>query len=130
MGLFSSPKIYTVHINPNQPHAGEKPIFIREGFNIIAFLFGVFWALYNRMWLEAFVIFAVLFSISLAREYHNLDEITAGILQFSVNILIGFQANDLRRANLAKRGYIMSDIVVSDNELRAQQRYFERALTV
>lgn len=124
-----STQIYTVHIDPSKANPVEKAVFIREGFNLFALIFGVFWALYHRMWLIALVLTVVVVSFGLAEEAKLLDKVSLTILQVSFNIFIGFQGNDLRRWWLSKRGYIMSDVVVSDNELRAQQRYFDRILT-
>lgn len=124
-----STQIYTVHIDPSKANPVEKAVFIREGFNLFALIFGVFWALYHRMWLIALVLTVVVVSFGLAEEAKLLDKVSLTILQVSFNIFIGFQGNDLRRWWLSKRGYIMPDVVVSDNELRAQQRYFDRILT-
>lgn len=128
MLFFSKTKIYTVHINPSKTNALEKAVFIREGFNFFAFIFGVFWALYHRMWWLAICLAVVVAFFGAAEELKWLDTITLAILQLAFNLIIGYQANDLRRAELSRRGYIMSDVVVSDNELCAQQRYFDRVL--
>lgn len=128
MFLLPSTQIYTVHIDPSKTNPVEKAVFVREGFNLFAFIFGVFWALYHRMWLIAIALAIVVVSFGLAEEAKALDMVSLTILQIAFNIFIGLQGNDLRRWWLSKRGYIMSDVVVSDNELRAQQRYFDRIL--
>lgn len=128
MLFFPKTQIYTVHINPSKVNALEKAIFIREGFNFFAFIFGVFWALYHQMWWLAVCLAVVVASFAAAEEFKLLDTITLAILQLAFNLIIGYQANDLRRAALVRSGYVMSDVVVSDNELRAQQRYFDRIL--
>ncbi len=128
--FFPKTQIYTVHINPSKPHALEKAIFVREGFNFFAFFFGVFWALYHRMWWAAFWLAMIIGFLGVAEEQQLLDIRSMAILQLAFNLVVGFWANDWLRANLSKRGYIMLDIVVSDNSLRAQQRYFDRVLAV
>jgi bacteriorhodopsin len=128
MFLLPSTQIYTVHIDPSKTNPLEKAVFVREGFNLFAFIFGVFWALYHRMWLIAIALAIVVVSFGLAEEAKALDMVSLTILQIAFNIFVGLQGNDLRRWWLSKRGYIMSDVVVSDNELRAQQRYFDRIL--
>jgi bacteriorhodopsin len=130
--MFFSAKtqIYTVHIDPSKPNAVERAVFVREGFNFFAFIFGVFWALYHRMWWVAACLAIVATSFGAAEEFKLLNTVTLAILQIGFNLIIAFQANDLRRAELSRRSYIMSDVVVSDNEFRAQQRYFDRVLAV
>lgn len=130
MSIVSQTKIFTVHINPSLIHASEKPEFVREGFNIFAFIFGTSWALYHRLWIEAVVIFMVIATLAIADQKSWLSDQYIMVLNLAFSAIIGFQANDLKRGALARRGYIMSDVVVGDNELRAQQRYFDRVLAV
>ena len=127
--LFSKTKIYTVHIDPSQERSAEKAVFIREGFSLFAFLFGTIWALYNRLWLVAIIVTAVLIALTTADHKDWLSGQTVMILNFAFTLIIGLSANDLRRAALGRKGYITSDVVVSDSELLAQQRYFDRVLT-
>lgn len=119
-------KIYTVHAKPDNKGSYEKPILLREGFNIYAFLFTFLWALYHRLWLVAAVIFCVNTAFVFLNEMHYLSPAHTSIIQLAVNILIGFHANDWLRSALTRRGYIMADIAASDSQLRAEQRYFER----
>lgn len=128
--MFFLPKtqIYTVHINPSKSNAMEKAVFVREGFNIFAFIFVILWALYQRMWLVVLgmVVISVLFAS--VEEAKLLDKLSIATLQLTFQVIVGLYANDLRRWSLARRGYILADVVVSDNELLAQQRYFDRVL--
>lgn len=119
-------KIYTVHINPTLENPLEKAIFVREGFNLMAFVLGVVWALYYRLWMEAILLAAIMVFLGAADEKNWLSASTVMVLNFAVNAVVGLWANDMRRANISRRGYIMSDVVVSNSELAAQQRYFER----
>ncbi len=130
MIFFPRTQIYTVHINFSKTHANESAVFVREGFNIFAFFFGVLWALYHRMWRVAFWMVIVIGFLGAAEDLQLLDIRSVAILQVAFNLVVGYWANDWLRANLSRRGYIMSDIVVSDNSLRAQQRYFDRVLAV
>jgi hypothetical protein len=127
--LFSQKmRIYTVHINPSLPHPMEKAVFIHEGFNFFAFVFGVFWALYHRLWSLAFILAAVIFLFGIADHMKLLDNASLLVLQLTSDVVVGMWANNWYRAILTRRGYITSDIVVSDSELRAKQRYFDNAL--
>lgn len=121
-------KIYTVHIDPENPPPTGTPIFVREGFNVFAFVFVAFWALYQRVWLLAFILLVLQAWIMWAASHHVLSPLTAQLLYFTVQVLTGFHANDWRRRQLQKKGYVMADVATGDNLIRAEQRYFERVL--
>jgi len=123
-------KIYTVHMKSGETLAERKPIFIREGFNIFAFIFTLFWTLYHRLWRWSLLILAVNVVLALATKNHLLDTNTGSIIQIAFNVLVGFHANDWLRDGLARRGYVMADVTAADSLLRAEQRYFERSLAV
>lgn len=124
--MFGRMKIYTVHIKPGTVNPYERPVFVREGFNMYAFLFTFFWALFQRMWVHALGIFLVNLLLVLLVRYHFISAEGISIVQFAMSVMIGFHANDWLRGHLAKRGYIVADISAADSLLRAEQRYFER----
>ena len=126
--FFGGMKIYTVHIKSGTSNAYEKPIFVKEGFNIFAFLFTFLWALYQRLWIVAVFIFAVNTALALISKSQFMSADVLGIVQIAFNVMVGFHGNDWIRSALTKRGYIMVDIVASDSQLRAEQRYFDRYL--
>ncbi len=133
--MFFAPKmkIYTVHIKPSDAEGtegAESAIFVREGFSWRAFLFNILWLIYHRLWVAALGVAVVISLLGAAEDKEWLDASSLFILQLAFNLIIGYQANDWRRSDLARRGYIISDIVVSDGEIRAQQRYFEQMVAV
>lgn len=124
--MFHGMKIYTVHVQPDRLKAKEHPIFVREGFNWMAFLFTFLWAFYHRMWLVGFAILGASLVAQAVATGVGLSEPSVTALQFGIQILVGMQANDWLRAKLQKQGYIVADISSGDSLLSAQQRYFER----
>lgn len=126
MSLFNRTHIYTVHV---KPAAGNKPqdiVFVREGFNIWAFVFTVLWALYHRTWLFAAVCLAwglVLGMISREQIFHS---VSFGLLQVGISAIFGYMANDELRENLKKRGYTQEFVATGDNLIKAEQRFFDR----
>lgn len=127
MSAFGGMKIYTVHVKPGAG-GSEKPVFVREGFNWMAFLFTGLWALYQRLWWPAF--FIAVFNVALitAGRHHAVSSESVSIIQLGFQVLIGYLGNDWLRARLRHRGYVMADITAADSQLRAEQRYFERYL--
>jgi len=118
--------IYTVHINPSLPQPYEAVEFVEEGFNWKAFIFSGFWALYNKLWWSALGIFAYNAFMAQLLSSHTFSHTGVGILQLGLELFIGFQANDWRRTNLKKRGFITADVVTGDSLIRAEQRFFDR----
>lgn len=121
--------IYTVHINPALPQPYEHAVFIEERFNWKAFIFAGFWAAYYRLWLPllAIILFGgAMFYLSGRADDMGINHYGVVSLELGVHILIGYFANDWRRAKLKQQGYITADIVTGDSLIRAEQRFFDR----
>ncbi len=128
--MFGGMKIYTVHIKPGAENAAQPPLFVREGFNWLAFLLTGFWALYHRLWLPLLLILAFNGTLIAAGNEQLLSRFSLLAVHMGFQVIVGFAANDWLRAKLARSGYIMADITAADSRLRAEQRYFERSLAV
>lgn len=126
--LFSHTRMYAVYVKPGQPHGAERPRLVREGFNLYAFLFGFFWALYQRLWWQAAMVFAFNLAIVYAGKANLLTQESFGAIQMGFQMFVGFQANDWRQLRLRRKGYILTDIVSAESLTKAEQRYFDRAL--
>lgn len=120
-------KLYTVFI-PQRPIAGE-PLFIKEGFNLYAFIFGIFWALYHRLWKLSLLIAAFNLMLIYMSRYHLFAPASLALMQFTFQLIIGYYGNDWWRNKLLARGYIMADLVSGTTLARAWQRYFDRCTT-
>lgn len=128
--MFHGMKIYTVHVRPDRLRAHEHPIFVREGFNWMAFLFTFMWAFYQRMWLLGFALLVLSIVVQSVGMGIGLSEPSVTAMQFGIQILVGMHANDWLRARLTRQGFITADIASGDSLLSAQQRYFERYVAV
>lgn len=98
-------RIYTVHIRSGFDTADADAIVVKEGFNWAAFLFTGFWALFRRLWLAAALIFAVVVALNILLSAVDADGLVTGAVQIGLGIVVGFGANDWRRAALARRGF-------------------------
>lgn len=126
--MFHGMKLYTVHTKPGSDYTLDKPIFLREGFNWLAFLFTFLWALAHRLWAFALVLFIANITIAMAMRYGVFSQLTGGIVQFGVQVLAGFHANDALRNVMQKRQYLFQDITSGESLLMAEQRYFDRLI--
>lgn len=121
-------KIYTVHNKPEDTSL-ENTIFVPEGFSWKAFVFNVLWLLYYRVWFASLFVVLVLVFFEWVGYKDLLDEASLGVIQFAFLFLVGQNANDWRRDSLKRKGYALTDIVASDSNFRARQRYFDRKLS-
>lgn len=125
--MLNRMKIYTVHAKPGARGA-EKPVFVREGFNWMAFLFTGLWALYQLLWWPALFIVAFHIALGMLAEHHLLSAASVSVVQLGFQVLVGYLGNDWLRGRLRRRGYVMSDVTAAETQLGAEQRYFERYL--
>ena len=122
-------RFYTVHL-PGSDEGAEagtlgRAIFVREGFNWLAFFFAPFWALAEGLWLAAAVLIAALAAIVVVPEALGLGPLAPVVLGLGYGVLAGMSANDLRRAGLATRGYRLVEVVAAPSRPQALIRYAE-----
>lgn len=119
-------KSYTVHIRPDAPHAYQDPVLVKEGFSWLALLMPPLWAFLNRLWVLGLVLLVVLGVLGDSPASVGLTELGAGIVSFTLAVIVGFLAADLRRNWLRRKGYVTADIVVAPDEMTARHRFYER----
>lgn len=124
--MFSRMAVYTVHLLPDTPLLRQKPVFVKEGFSIPAFLLPLFWALYQRMWLASLLLVAFEAGLMFLVRGGVVGPAGMLVLDLAMHVWVGFAANDWLRATLTRKGYLFSDVAVADTLLRAEQRYFDR----
>ncbi len=122
MGL----KVYTVHIHPKPLKNGDPDIvLVPEGFSVWALLFQFVWALFHRLWLIAFFMLVISGLMEWAFKFAGGD-ITALACQLGFGILVGAEAQNLRRWTLQRRGYQLDAVVIGETLDEAELRYFEQ----
>jgi len=123
---MARPKLYTVHLRAWSNEADRDAEFVREGFSWGAFVFSVFWALWNRLWIVALLIAGALAALALAEEFLEPGLVLAHAISLAVSVWIGFEANDWRRESLKRRGYAEAGIVAATSLAEAEFRFFSR----
>jgi hypothetical protein len=121
-------EIYTVHQKGEGEAALAEVVLVREGFSFWAFLFHVFWLLYQRQFLAALLFLPIYLAPAMAAEYFAVSAIGAGIAQLAVQVWLGSAAHDIQRATLTRKGYRLVDVVCAPSALLAEQRFLDRAL--
>ena len=122
----ASIKTYTVHVKPDAPSPVETAAFVKEGFHLWAFVFGILWALYHRLWTMALIYLLCNIALGVLGEQLGMSDAGLGIMQLGFQAIMAYLADDFRRKSLKKQGYIIADIVTAESDLRAELRFFER----
>ena len=122
-------RFYTVHLPEGDEGAEDgtlgRAVFVREGFNWLAFFFAPFWALAEGLWLAAVPLIAVLAAIIAVPAALGLEPLLPVVLGLGYGVLAGMSGNDLRRAGLAARGYRLVEVVAAPSRAQALIRYAE-----
>ena len=125
--MFGGTKLYEVYVKKDSSRPLEDIVIVSQGFNIWAFIFHFFWAIYNKLWSLA-LLFLVF--ISFEALSHQILSDKSGIF-FSlffllVKIWIAFEAHNFKARLLRKKGYVLYDIVTGGNETEAEKRFFDK----
>ena len=118
-------RCYTVHVRPGSDRPDRDPVLVKEGFAWGAFFFSVIWALWHRMWVAAVALLAILALIDVGGDLAGLDPVSDFALGLAVALLIGWGANDWRRASLARQGFELAGIVAATGHDAALRRWFD-----
>ncbi len=120
--------IYTVHVPKGLAllATADDVRFVPEQFSRRALVFGPFWLLWNRLWIEAGIAFAMILAWYLAvdRLGWSADAFWTGVLL--LNILLGLEGRTLLRAALSRRDYALTDVVMGDDLAAAETQFFNR----
>ncbi|MDH5489962.1 MAG: DUF2628 domain-containing protein [Rhodospirillaceae bacterium] len=123
--------VYSIHVrgdarnNENNKNHKPKLVVVKDGFSLGATAFGPLWALVLGLWEAAIIIFIVQLVFGfLINEFipGSPAQIAA---QIGVAITIGISANELRRWNLARRGFGERASVSGTDIIDAERRFFE-----
>lgn len=126
--------VYTVHAPSDQNlgastgavAATDKFVFVRDGFHFWAFVAGLIWLVWHRLWwaLLGYVALSVVAEVALSRLGADIGTRMVVMLLFAV--LMGFEAASLQRWTLSRRKWRQLDVVVADDEETAERRFFDR----
>jgi hypothetical protein len=105
---------FTLHAAPPASVPATRPIgmpeLVPEGFSLIAFLLPPLWFLFHRLWLALVIWIALSVLAAFLLPGAVLPYVTA-----AAQILVGLQAQDIRRWTLARHGLPVSGVVIARN---------------
>lgn len=120
---------YTVHEAPEPPadrlDRAESLVFVKDGFNFWAAAITPVWLIANKLWLVLVFYFSAATLIELALWSLGVGQQTATILLGALHLIIGFEADTLKRWTLARHGWKQIASVNGRNAEDSQRRFFE-----
>jgi hypothetical protein len=122
-------RTYTVHEPPDPPadriDRAASLVFVRDGFSWTAALFAPFWLLANRLWwpLLGYVILSG--AIELVRLVAGLDPQLAATAVIGLHLLIGLEADTLRRWRLERAGWRLLGSVSGRSAMECERRFYD-----
>ena len=112
-------RIYTVHAprtsDMNARAAGDRAVFVRDGFHVWAFVFGPFWLLYHRLWWALLGYVAVMVGVSVSLGVLRVSGGVSLCVLLLIALLIGLEAASLRRWTLSRGKWRQLDVVAGTN---------------
>jgi hypothetical protein len=122
-------RAYTIHERPDpaadRVDRAEQLVFVRDGFSWIAALFGPFWLLAHRLWWPLLGYVGINAALQLLPVVATVDRRWLGLAGFAVNLLVGLEADTLRRWGLARRGWRMAGTVSGRTAAECERRFFD-----
>jgi|TARA_R110002074_G_scaffold161238_1_gene318816 hypothetical protein len=110
--------LYKYEISPEESDGDEVVYhgdeYVKDGFSIWGLIFGFWWLLVNYLWVPAIIFFA----ISIPGAYLDVTPVII-IVNLIERLYCGIYGNELRSANLIKRGYTEIETVEASSKKQA-----------
>lgn len=117
---------YSVH---TKGASDSSPVLVREGFSLPAFLLGPISFMLRRAWLGVLVWAAGMASLAMLGVTTNTAPGALATAALVFMFLMAMEAPQFQRRSLARRGYILADVVEAANRNEAEMRFFARGVS-
>jgi hypothetical protein len=120
---------FTVHEPPDPPadriDRAERLVFVKDGFSWAAAFFGPLWMIMHRLWWALLGFVLIGGGLQIVGMLSAVDQRWLGLATFAVNLLVGFEADTLRRWALQRRGWRTLGTVSGRNLDECERRFFD-----
>lgn len=103
----------------------EKIVFLREKFSWPALFFSPVWLLWHTLWLGFVLWLVAMIVIGLMTQLFGLHPGATGLALWLPNLIVAFEASELRRRKLIRKGFSDAGVVVAEDLEDAERRFFE-----
>ena len=119
-------RIFTVHLRRHGLDPDHDLIVVKEGFSWPAFFLTGFWALCQRLWLAAALMFAAVAAICVVAFLLCADHLSLVVLHLAFSGITGFLSNDLKRGELVRMGFVWTGIAAGFDQEHAIGCFLEQ----
>jgi len=103
----------------------DRYVFLRERFNLGAFLFGPLWMIWRRLWAVLIIYLVVAGSAAFGLLSMGVGWTALVAIYTLIQLLVGLEATNLRRWTRIRRGWRDCGVVISDGLDMAERRFFD-----
>ena len=122
-------RTYTIHERPDpaadRVDRAEALVFVKDGFSWAAALFAPLWLIVHRLWwpLLGYVVLSA--ALQLPQLLFTFDSRWLGLAVLALHLLIGLEADTLRRWALERRGWRTVGTVSGKTAAECERRFFD-----
>ena len=98
--------------------------FVKDGISWPALIVPAFWLIYHRMWIELLVYLAAYAALGWAMSYSQNGSDLLSWVAIALSLLFAFEANDLRRYALERKGYRQIGVAIGGSREAAELSFF------
>ncbi len=103
--------------------SGEKAVFVRDGFYVLALVLPFIWLLTQRLWFEAFAVLGIGFLLGLAGTYFGIAD-ALPLLTILVSLFVALEGANWKIGKLKRQGYVERAAIDAADLDEAEIRYF------
>lgn len=120
---------YTIHEPPegsaDRIERAESLVFVKDGFSLVAAALPPLWMLANRLWLALLIYVAALVGFELLAWIAGMGQQAVGWVIAAAHLLIGLEADSIRRWSLARSGHRLIGSVTGRGSDDCERHFFE-----
>jgi len=114
-------KFYTVY--KKSKASKEECVLVKSGFCWKNFFFGVFWAVYKKIWDLALIHLLFISIVIAALNFYPMFNVQIIVVALAVHVMLSFYVTDFLKWQLIEDGYKKIDLVASCTEEEALLRF-------
>ena len=117
-------KIYRIFLKKTKEGVIDDLELLKEGFNVWAFVFQLFYLIYKRLWKQLIIMF-ILFSVLNILQLNFVSSYIIIPIQICICVYIGFEFTDWYSQKLVKIGYQFLGYSSGNDEKEAKLKFLD-----
>lgn len=113
---------------PDRMDRAESLVFVKEGFTWSAAIFTPIWMIVHRLWWPLVGYVIAIAALEGIRLLAIVPPAWPSLLSLALHVLVGFEADTLRRWKLDRLGWTMLGSVSGKNAAECERRFFDQWL--